>query len=168
MTIFETERLTFREVTAEDAAFIMELVNEPLWKQNIGERNVNSLDDSVAFIERAFTASYEKNGFGLYLAELKHTGEAVGICGFVRRDSLPVPDIGFAFLRKFHGRGYATEAARAALKHARETLGIERILAITTLTNDASGNVLEKIGLKFKEIMQLPGVEGESKLYEQA
>lgn len=166
MTLIETERFNLREVAAEDAAFIMELVNEPLWKQNIGERNVNSLEDARAFIERAFTGSYKNNGFGLYLVELKNTGEPVGISGLVKRDSLPDPDIGFAFLSKFHGRGYATEAGHAILKHARETLGIQRILAITTPANDASGNVLEKIGLKFKEVIKLDGIDGESKLYE--
>jgi ribosomal-protein-alanine N-acetyltransferase len=99
--VLETERLVLSRLTPHDAAFIFELVNEPSFIQNIGDRNVRTHDDAVRYIQQGPMASYEQNGFGLYLVELKQLAIPIGICGPLKRETLEHPDIGFAFLPRF-------------------------------------------------------------------
>lgn len=153
--ILETERLFLREVGTEDAAFVLDLLNQPSFKKYIGDRGVRTLDQAREYIKTRFSNSYRDNGFGLYLMELKEDATPVGVCGFVRRDALPDPDIGFALLPQFEKRGYAFEAASAMMHYGRETLGLTRVLAITTLDNAASGRLLEKVGLTFEREINL-------------
>ncbi len=100
MIVCETERLRLRELTADDAAFVMELVNEPAWLRFIGDRNVHSLDDARGYIAKGPIVSYGRNGFGLWAVELSASGEAIGMCGLVRRQALEHVDLGFAFLTR--------------------------------------------------------------------
>lgn len=161
--IIETERLLIRELDAEtDADFVCRLLNSEKFIKYIGDRNVRSVDDSLKFIRDRYRKSYEDHGYGLYCVELKggDAGTQVGICGFVRRDTLPGPDIGFAFLPEFEGKGYGFESAEAMMSYGRETLGFSEVLAITTLDNDASGRLLEKIGFTFEKMIETP--EGET------
>src|SRR5689334_7517012 len=132
MKVLETERLILREITSEDALFILELLNTPSFKKYIGDRGVRSVDDASAFIETRYRKSYRDHGYGLYAVELKPDNTPVGMCGFVRRDTLPGPDIGFAFLPEYEGKGYGFESASAVLNFGQEILGFGRILAITT------------------------------------
>ncbi|MEK7857343.1 MAG: GNAT family N-acetyltransferase [Acidobacteriota bacterium] len=148
--ILETERLVLCEVTPDDDAFVLDLLNQPSFKQFIGDRGVRNLDQAREYISTRFTKSYRDNGFGLYLMELKEDTTPIGLCGFVKRDTLPHPDIGFAILPQFEKLGYAFEAASAAMRYGKEELRLARVLAITTLDNDNSGRLLEKIGLKFE------------------
>lgn len=161
MRIIETERLFLRQLTTNDAEFVLELLNEPAWIQNIGDRGVRTIEDARLYISDKFAASYARFGFGLYLVELKESGEPVGICGLVKRDSLEDPDIGFAFLKRFWSKGYAYESASAVMDHARNRLGMTRIVAITVPGNQGSINVLEKIGLRFEKTMKAPGSDEE-------
>jgi RimJ/RimL family protein N-acetyltransferase len=159
----ETPRLHLRPVTERDAAFILELVNEPSWIRFIGDRKVRDLDDARAYIARSFTAMYMRHGLGLLLAERREDGAALGICGLIKRDSLPDADIGFAFLPRHWGRGYAFEAARAVLGHGRDSLRLARIVAITDPENESSIRLLQQLGLRFEKLLDLP--EGRSKLF---
>jgi RimJ/RimL family protein N-acetyltransferase len=77
------------------------------------------------------------------------------MCGLLKRDELPDPDIGFALLPDFWNKGFAFEAAEAVLKDARERLEIQRVLAITSLENDASINLLQRLGFRFERVVQL-------------
>ena len=165
MTIVETERLTLREFTADDAAFILELLNEPAFIQNIADRGVRTLDDARDYIENGPRASYARNGFGLWRVGLKESDEPVGMCGLIRRDVLEDVDIGYAILERHWGRGYAYEAAAAVLNYGHNVLNIKRIIAITAPDNIASSRLLEKLGLRFDKIINLPTMGGESKLY---
>jgi [ribosomal protein S5]-alanine N-acetyltransferase len=165
MNILETERLTLRELGNGDDAFVLELLNDPGFLQNIGDRGVRTLADARGYIANSAVASYDKNGFGLYRTALKDTDVAVGICGLVKRDGLDHPDIGFAFLERFCGRGYASESAAAILSHARGASGLDRILAITALDNRGSIRVLEKLDFRFERIVKLPGRAEESRLF---
>jgi len=158
-TILETSRLTLRRFTLEDAPFAFELVNDPAWIEHIGDRNVRNLDDARDYIQKTLTM-YERVGFGLYVVILKATGEAVGTCGLIRREGLTDPDIGFAFLPKGRGQGYALESAAAVLAYGRETLGMTRIVAIVSTANLRSIRVLEAIGLTYERLVVLSG-EGE-------
>ena len=161
MKIIETERLNLRHIEASDAEFILELLNDPAWIRNIGDRGVRTVEDARQYVSDKFAASYARFGFGLYLVELKESGTRVGICGLVKRESLEDVDIGFAFLERFRAKGYARESAAAVLDHARNALGIKRIVAITVPDNSGSIKVLEKIGLQFEKKMKRPGSDEE-------
>lgn len=165
MKILETERLLLRRLNADDAGFILELLNEPSFVQNIGDRGVRNHEDAVRYIQNGPIASYERFGFGLYLVELKETGVSIGICGLLKRDSLKDVDVGFAFLPRFWSMGYAVESATATIAYGREVLGINRIAAITNPDNAASIRVLEKIGFRFDRTIRLSEGEPELKLF---
>ena len=141
----DTERLRLREFTFEDAPVVLELLNDPLWIRFIGDRKVRTVEDACGYITK-LRKSYAENGFGLYLVERKADGQPLGMCGLVKRDTLPAPDIGFAFLERHRGAGYAFEAAQATMDYAREALRLDRILAIATHDNDRSSKLLEKLG----------------------
>ncbi len=96
---------------------------------------------------------------------MKETGTPIGICGFVKRDSLPDADIGFAFLPQFCGKGYALESAKAVMKYGRDVLNLKRVLAITSQDNESSGRLLEKIGFKFESLIKMPHDSEELKLF---
>jgi RimJ/RimL family protein N-acetyltransferase len=165
MKILETERLILREIETSDAEFIYDLVNQPSFVKYIGNRNVHSLEAARDFIETRYRKSYADNGFGLYTVELKENNVPIGICGFVKRDTLPDADIGFAFLPEYERKGYAFESADAAMKYGRETLKLEKVLAITTQDNESSGKLLEKLGFQFEGLIKQPPDEAELKLF---
>lgn len=165
MRVIETERLSLRHLSADDTEFILELLNEPSWILNIGDRGVRTDADARLYIMNGPVASYEQFGFGLYLVELKESGVPIGICGLLKRDSLEEIEIGFAFLPRFWSQGYAYESASAVMDYGRNVLGLTRIVAVTTLDNQSSIKVLEKIGLRFERLIRLPGYEEESRLF---
>jgi RimJ/RimL family protein N-acetyltransferase len=165
MTIIKSNRLLLREITIDDAAFILDLLNQPSFIQFIGDRNVRTLDDARQFILTRYVAAYRRFGFGVYLTLLRENKIPIGICGLIKRDGLDDVDIGYAFLPQYWAQGYASESVSAVLAHARNTLGIRRILGITTPDNTGSIRVLEKAGLKFERMVKLPGDETELKLF---
>jgi len=165
LNILETERLILRQFSLEDAPFILELVNDPSFIQNIGDRGVRTLDDARSYIQKGPVASYARNGFGLYLVALKDTGESLGMCGLIRRDGLDDVDIGYAFLPRFWSKGYAVEAARAVKIYAKDQVGLKRIVAITDPANEGSIRVLEKLGLHFEKMVRLSADDIELKLF---
>ena len=165
MTVLETERLSLRQFTVDDAQFIRTLLNEPSFLRYIGDKQVRNLEDARAYILNGPVASYERNGFGLYLVELKESYTPIGMCGFLKRDELPDPDIGFAFLPEFWGKGFAFEAAAAVLADLRQRLRLQRVLAITSLDNEASIKLLERLGLRFDKVITLAAGREQVKLF---
>jgi RimJ/RimL family protein N-acetyltransferase len=163
--ILETERTILREVTTDDAEFILDLLNQPSFIKYIGDRNVRTLSGAAEYIESRFADGYRQFGFGMYAVELKETGAPIGICGFVKRESLPDADIGFAFLPQFCSQGYAFESANAAMKYGSDVLGLKRVLAITSQDNESSVRLLEKIGFKFESLIKLAQDDEELKLF---
>lgn len=159
MQILETERLLLREIISEDAAFVLDLLNQPSFIKYIGDRGVSNLDQSRDFIEIRYRQSYQNYGYGLYTVELKEKSVPIGICGFVKRDTLPHPDIGFAFLPQYERKGYAFESAAATVLYGREILGFDRILAITSLDNARSGQLLAKLSFSLERIITMPDGE---------
>ncbi len=168
LNVLATARLTLRRLTLDDAAFILELVNDPAWLRYIGDRGVRDLASARAYLQRAPLASYEKFGFGMYLVALKADGSATGICGLIQRDTLPDVDIGFAFLRRYWGQGYAVESATAALAEGKEKFGLRRVVAITSPDNDASIRVLAKLGFGFEKMIRVTEDAAETKLFARA
>ena len=165
MFVLETERLTLREITINDAGFLLGLLNEPSFVQNIGDKNVRTIDDARLYALNGPIASYQQHGFGLYLVALKEKSEPIGICGLVKRDSLPDADIGYALLPAFWRKGYALEATTAIKQHAFTALGHQQLLAIVNPENASSIRVLEKIGLKFKSMVRMSDDAPEICLY---
>lgn len=155
MPIATTERLTLREIVAGDAPFILTLVNDPAWLRFIGDKNVRTESDARRYIEAGPAAMYAQRGFGLWLAERSDDGVPIGMCGLIKRDTLPDVDLGFAFLPAYRGSGYAFEAAQAAIDFAWERLGLARVAAITAPENDDSVRLLERLGFRFERMLQL-------------
>lgn len=165
MITVETERLVLRQLTGEDAAFILQLVNDPSWLRYIGDRGIRTLEAARDYIRNGPMASHAKNGFGLDLLVRKTDRMPVGICGLLKRDTLADVDIGFALLPQFGGQGYAREAAAAVLRQGREVLGWKRIVAITDPSNTASIRLLEKLGFKFERLIRLAPDKPELNLF---
>ena len=165
MTVLETDRLVLRRLSAEDAEFILELLNQPSFLRYIGDKGVRTTEDAVNYIQTGPQASYEQFGFGLYLVELKGSGVSIGMCGLIKRDSLPDVDVGFAFLPDYWSQGYAFEAAAAVMNYGREVFGLKRIVAITSLDNAASIKLLEKVGLRFERLIKLAEDQPEVRLF---
>lgn len=163
--ILETQRLRLREFTSADTDFIITLLNSPGWLQFIGDRNVRTKEEALTYLENGPLKSYRENGFGLWMVELKEHNTPIGMCGIIARPNLEKPDIGFAFLPEYNGKGYAHEMAAATLDYAREELNIQVLYAITLAENKNSIRLLEKIGLKYSKVITFEGSEEELLLY---
>ena len=164
--ILKTERLLLREFQLSDSAFILALLNSPGWLQFIGDRNVKDEHAAKEYLVNGPIKSYKENGFGLWLVETLSDSAAIGMCGIIKRDTLPHPDIGFAYLPEHAGQGYALEAARAVLNFAGNNLQLPIISAITLPDNIRSISLLEKIGLSFNRIIVFPGSREELLLFD--
>ncbi len=163
--VLETDRLVLRRLTLNDAPFIVELLNEPSFLRFIGDRGVKTLQDARQYLLKGPIASYRQFGFGLNLVFLKASGDPIGMCGLLKRETLEDPDVGFAFRPGYWRKGYAFESASAVLDHGRSTFGLKRIVAITSPDNVASIKVLERAGLKFEALIRLGDDPREVKLF---
>ena len=163
--ILETERLQLRRLSVDDAEFILRLLNEPSFIQNIGDRGVRTLDDARAYILKGPVASYEKFGFGLWMVESKPRATPIGICGLLKREVLEDVDIGYALLPEFWSQGYALESASAVMSYAREKLRATRVLAVVNADNQSSIRLLEKLGFQFERMVRLSENSPEIKLF---
>ena len=155
MTVLVTDRLSLRKLTADDAGFMLRLLNEPSFIRYIGDKGVRTIDGARAYILDGPVASYEKHGFGLWLVEARESGEPAGICGLLKREVLEDVDIGYAFIPEFWSRGYALEAASAVLSYAGETLGLKRVAAVVNVDNHSSIRLLEKMGFEYERMVRL-------------
>ena len=165
MPVLETKRLVLREQSEADSAFILRLLTEPSFIRHVGDKGVRTIEDARRYILNGPVESYRRFGFGLYLVEARFSGEPMGICGLIQRENLEDVDVGFAFVPEFWSRGFAFEAASAVLAHARDTLGLERVVAIVSPGNKASVKLLEKLGMKFERMIQLSDDEPEIQLF---
>jgi [ribosomal protein S5]-alanine N-acetyltransferase len=165
MIVCETPRLCLRHLTEQDAAFILELLNEPEFIRNIGDREVRSLEDARRYIRSGTVTGYEKSGFGLYLVHLQADATPIGVCGLLKRDYLEDVDVGFALAERFRNQGYAFEAARAVMRYGREVLGLGRIVAIASPDNHASIKLLRRLGLEFERTIRVPDVARDTNLF---
>ncbi len=156
MPIIESERLALRAMTEDDAGFYLEMLSDPDFKTNIGDRGLLSLNDARSNMRERVFSSYETYGFGMYLVTRRSDGEAVGMAGLVKRSFLEDVDVGYAFLPRGRGQGFATEAAAVCLRLARETFQMQRLAAIVAPHNAASIRVLDKLGFRHIGMVQFP------------
>ncbi|MGM0629787.1 MAG: GNAT family N-acetyltransferase [Pseudomonadota bacterium] len=162
--VCETKRLIVRQFELSDAPFIVSLLNDNLFIWYIGDKNVRMHEDATNYLKIGPMASYEKHGFGLNLVCLKETHTPIGMCGLLKRDELASPDLGYAFLPEYSGKGYAREAAENTLKAVMKTCSLDTVVAVTLPDNLRSNKLLETIGFSFKETIELYG--SQNNLYE--
>ena len=165
MPILTTPRLLLRELTPDDAPFMLELVNEPAFRTHIGDKGVRTLDQAREHIRTRYQASYARHGFGLWAVVRREDAAPLGICGILRRPELDGPEIGYALLTRHTRRGYAREAIAATLAHARGPLRLTRLYALTALENPASIALLQEAGFREERILDLPGYSGPSRVF---
>jgi RimJ/RimL family protein N-acetyltransferase len=150
VVVAASARLRLRRFAPEDAAFILELVNQPEWLRHIGDRKVRDIEAARAYLQNGPLAMYARHGFGLYAIELNSGGTPIGMCGLLKRDTLPDVDIGYALLTAHVGHGYALEAAGACVDLARRQFQLPRLIAITAPDNARSAQLLVRLGMRLE------------------
>jgi [ribosomal protein S5]-alanine N-acetyltransferase len=161
----ETDRLTLRRLEFDDAPFLVGLLNQPSFLENIGDRGVRNVDDAHRYLREGPMAMYEKFGFGLWHVARRADGAAIGMCGLLRRDILPDADLGYAYLPEYWGQGYAFEAAQATLRHAAKTFGLGRVIGVVSAGNHRSIRILERLGMTFERMVSMRPNEPDVRLY---
>ena len=162
--ILATPRLRLRTADRADADFYLALVNDPGFLEHIGDRGIRTREDAVQALLDGPIAMQEMRGHSLYVVELKDLGVPIGMCGLIKRETLDGIDIGYAYLQRYCGNGYAYEAGSAVLRLA-PVLGIRRVLAITSPNNIASNGLLRKMGMRFERFIHLVPDDAGSNLY---
>ncbi len=152
-----TTRLHLRRFTLADAPFLLKLLNTEGWKRNIGDRHVHTVEAAEKYLEERLFKGYIEGGMGFLLVELKEDGTPIGMSGTIKREALDHPDIGFAFLPEYFGKGYALESSIEVKRYAEEVLGYTTITGITLPENTPSIRLLEKLGLKFEKMVKDEG-----------
>lgn len=147
--VFSTQRLILKRFSPKDAQGFYELNLDPEVLRYTGDVPFSSVAEAEAFI-RSYD-HYERDGFGRWSVFLKDTGEYIGFCGLNYSMKKREVDVGFRFLRKHWGKGYATEAARGSLLHGFQVYGLERIVARARVDNPASQRVIQKLGMHFEK-----------------
>ncbi|HEY4283097.1 MAG TPA: GNAT family N-acetyltransferase [Chthoniobacterales bacterium] len=166
MEPIETNRLILRPFDPDrDAAFMLEALNDPGFIANVADRGVRTIEQAADYIREKFVPGYERYGIGYCVVTLKATGEPVGMCGLLKRDTLDDFDIGYSTLERYAGNGYAFEASDALMRYGRTELGLKRIIGLTSPDNAKSAHILEKLGLRFERMVQAPGFVTESRLF---
>ena len=160
----ETSRLTLRRLELNDAPFVMALLNEPSFIQNIGDRGVRSIEDAHRYLLAGPLEMYDRYGFGLWHVALK-SGAPIGMCGLLKRDILPDVDVGYAFLPAYWGMGFAFEAADATLRYGARKFGLKRVVGVVSEGNEGSIRVLEKLGMRFERMCSMREGEPDVRLY---
>ncbi|MBO6881768.1 GNAT family N-acetyltransferase [Winogradskyella sp.] len=158
---FHTQRLHIRPVTTEDAPFILELMNTPKWIQFIGDRNVRTVEEAENYIIEKVLVQFNKHGYSNNVILRKDDNVKLGTCGIYHREDWEDPDIGFAFLPQYEGKGYAYEAANKLMHVAQQDYGLTELSGYTLEENAASRKLLERLGFSLKGLGNLPNSDDE-------
>lgn len=138
-----TDRLVIEALSEQDNHFIFELVNTKGWLEFIGNRNVNSAEEAIGYIQRIM----ENPNVTYWVVKLQEDRKPMGVITLIKRDYLEHHDIGFAFLPHYMNQGYAYEAASELINYVFKELNYTRIQAIVLPSNNVSIKLLEKLGL---------------------
>jgi len=168
MNALETERLTLRPITLEDAPLVLAVMNDPDFVRYVSDRGLRTPADAARYITEKMLPGFEQNGFGMCAVRLKESGMPIGTCGIFKRNRGDDAEIGFAFLPNFRGRGFALEAAAAVMNYARDVLKLTRIIAATKPINAESIKLLEKLGMRFERMIFDDACKAEMKLFASA
>lgn len=159
LEILRTERLRLRLLTEDDAEFYLALINQPAWIRYISDKGVRTVDGARQLLVDGAMAHQRAHGYSFYAVELTSLpagSPPIGICGLLRREGMSGTEIGYAMMQAHWGRGYVQEAARGVLAHARDVLGLPRLMAITAPDNAASIKILLNLGMVFQEVIDVP------------
>ncbi|WP_089139257.1 GNAT family N-acetyltransferase [Vibrio rumoiensis] len=167
MTIIcQTDHLTIQHFTLDDAAFIVQLLNQPSFLRYIGDKKVRTLDDAIQYLTQGPIRSYKVHGFGLNLVIEKSTNTPIGMCGLIKREELSLPDIGYALLSNYSNKGYGFEAAKSVLEQGMKQHSLNAVQAITMLDNVPSNGLLKKLGFELINVIELYGSQNNLYQYE--
>ena len=160
-----TERLELNWLIREDAPLMLAIWNDPAFVRFVGDRGIRTLEQAEVALSDGPMQLYTKYGYGPFKISSREDGADMGICGLFHRDGLHEPDVGFALLPEFCGKGFGYEASRAVLDHARDRLGLASVVAVVSEQNSASIGLLEKLGLSSDGTVRLPGDDKDVRLY---
>ena len=163
--LIETERLQLRAITIDDTELMLAVWNDPAFIRNVMDRGIRTAEQAREALQDGALKLFSDFGYGPYCISLKSDSAMIGICGLFKRENLGDPDIGFAVLPDFCGKGYAGEAAEAVVAYARDDLGLGVLTAIVSPDNVASIGLIEKLGLTFESMITMPGEEDSIRLY---
>lgn len=166
MEVLRTPRLRLRWFTEHDAPFVLELLNEPAWIENISDAGVRDIPQAQGWIRERLIANYWRLGHGFWAVERLADGALLGLCGIFKREGLEHPDVGYGFLTRHGGQGYAREAAAACLRYANEVLGMRRVQAITSASNVRSAHLLARLGMQDCGLQSIEGYEHPERLFD--
>ncbi|WED25621.1 GNAT family N-acetyltransferase [Vibrio sp. DW001] len=162
--VCKTERMIIRQFNLDDADFIVRLLNNESFIRYIADKNIRTHADAMNYLTTGPISSYQTHGFGLNLVQLKGTKTPIGMCGLLKRESLVFPDLGYAFLPEFCGKGYASEAAESVLTEEMATHSLNTVLAVTLPDNVNSNRLLKRIGFNLTGMVEL--YDSQNNLYQ--
>lgn len=145
--ILETERLYLREFIGSDGYHFYHLNNDFEVVKYTGNEPFSSLEETMNFIINY--SDYKRNGYGRWAVCLKKTNEFLGWCGLKYEEEKGETDLGYRFYKKYWGKGYATEAAKACVNYGFSVLKVKKIVGRAYVENKASIEVLKKCNLTF-------------------
>lgn len=152
----ETERLILRELRTTDLDGMFELDSDPEVHKYLGNKPVKTKKESLVLIDSVIQ-QYQERGIGRWAAIEKHTGDFIGWSGIRLNTEYNMNgfttyyDVGYRLIKRFWGKGYATESGIAGVNYAFNKLNLPEIYATTEIGNQASHNALLRIGLKYVE-----------------
>lgn len=160
--LIETERLFIREILPTDVDQMFELHADPEVHRFLGNKTVTSKEqiiDIINFVRQ----QYIDYGVGRWAIVDKKTNEFVGWIGleYVTKETnnhKNYYDLGYRLIKRFWGKGYATESAFASLDYAFNKLNATAVFGMADCENEASNKILRKVGLRFIEIFDHEGV----------
>ena len=149
MIITETERLILRLQTYEDASLLVEMNSDPEVVRYTGDPSLANVAEARTILEEKVFPQWQKHKMGRFAVTLKN-GEFLGWCGLKYHPETDEVDLGYRFMKKYWGRGYATESSRACLDYGFKTLKLDRIIAKAMPDNKDSLKVMQKLGMTFR------------------
>lgn len=148
--ILITKRLILRKMNQEDASHLLQIFSDPVaMRYYPSTKNENETREWIDWTLN----NYAKYGVGLWIVEDKATGDFLGQCGIVPQevDGEIIMEIGFLFVRRAWGKGYATEAATACKKFGFEQLNESEMISLVDVHNTPTSKVAERIGMSVKK-----------------
>ena len=153
MDRIQTERIELRLITEADAAIVLAVMNDPDFIRYVSDRGLRTEEDAAWYIREKILPGIERDGFGMCVVQLRDSAVPIGTCGIFKREPADEPELGFAFVPEFRGRGFALEAAKALMAYGRDTLKFSKIIAATNPNNNSSIKLLEKLGMRFERMI---------------
>ena len=166
LTTLKTQRLILRPFTEADAPAYHPLVSDPEVLRYTGENPVTSIAETLEILRTRPLRDYAVHGFGRMACVLQETNELIGFCGLKRLEMFNNEvDIGYRFVRRYWGLGFASESAAALYAYGKTELKLPRIIGVVIPENTGSVRVLEKLGMQREKAVRFPDADCDFDLY---